>query len=77
MSKNINISEWQQRLLNEESLSYDNVFDGLTRTNAVASELGAYLESLGINGTVESYKIQSLLIKLCNEYEKELNAKFK
>jgi hypothetical protein len=77
MSKNINISEWQQRLLNEESLSYDNVFDGLSRTNAVASELGAYLESLGINGTVESYKIQSLLIKLCNEYEKELNAKFK
>lgn len=77
MSKNINISEWQQRLLNEESLSYDNVFDGLPRTNAIASELGAYLESLGINGTVESYKIQSLLIKLCNEYEKELNAKFK
>lgn len=77
MSKNINISEWQQRLLNEESLSYDNVFDGLSRTNAVASELGAYLESLGINGTVESYKIQSLLIKLCSEYEKELNAKFK
>ena len=77
MSKNINISEWQQRLLNEESLSYDNVFDGLTNTNAVASELGAYLESLGITGTVESYKIQSLLIKLCNEYEKELNAKFK
>lgn len=77
MSKNINISEWQQRLLNEESLSYDNVFDGLPRTNAITSELGAYLESLGINGTVESYKIQSLLIKLCNEYEKELNAKFK
>jgi hypothetical protein len=77
MSKNINISEWQQRLLNEESLSYDNVFDGLSRTNAVASELGAYLESLGINGTVESYKIQSLLIKLCTEYEKELNAKYK
>ena len=77
MSKNINISEWQQRLLNEESLSYDNVFDGLSRTNAVASELGAYLESLGVTDTVESYKIQSLLIKLCNEYEKELNAKFK
>ena len=77
MSKNINISEWQQRLLNEESLSYDNVFDGLSRTNAVASELVAYLESLGVTGTVESYKIQSLLIKLCNEYEKELNAKFK
>ena len=53
------------------------MFDGLPRTNAIASELGAYLESLGINGTVESYKIQSLLIKLCNEYEKELNAKFK
>lgn len=77
MSKNINISEWQKKLLNEDSLSYDNVFDGLPRTNAIASELGAYLESLGINGTVESYKIQSLLIKLCNEYEKELNAKFK
>ena len=77
MSKNINISEWQKKLLNEDSLSYDNVFDGLPRTNAIASELGTYLESLGINGTVESYKIQSLLIKLCNEYEKELNAKFK
>ena len=37
MSKNINISEWQQRLLNEESLSYDNVFDGLTNTNYVTN----------------------------------------
>jgi hypothetical protein len=77
MSKNINISEWQNRLLNEESLSYNDVFSGLPKTNAIASELGAYLKSLGIKGTVESYKIQSLLIKLCTEYEKELNAKYK